>query len=503
MRALPIVVRALLGAAAFLAGCGDNLHPARDGAVGDGPGPDGAGTDAATADGPAGDGPVTDGPLADAPPPDAPPPDAPPPVTSVWVFGDFLSNNLAQLGRFVHETATPPLTLTPIPATGGLNNDDFPIPFSISADDATLAYSASSTVPNRFDLYVANADGSNAVVVYQAPLMVTITDVALSPDKTKIAFRASGELPMMFDVYVATATAGATPVKVSPDRTVPNVNLSASHFLVWSPDSRHLLFGGDFHVDKEVELWSADTATVQPTATPLLTDAQIEVTTDPRGVLEPFAAFTAGGKVVFQARIGTDGFRHLYEVDPGGTGFRVLPGSTITRTDNSPSESRTFGLSPDRATIAFGADGILAGAFEIYTMPADGSAAPARITAGTAVAGREPNRFQPLFFSPDGQQVAFVADYDVNDKEQPWVAALGAQSPHRLAVIGGAADAGRDVMRLAWTRDGASIYAIADADTDNDFKLYRLEAAMTDQTPVLYVDVPMSGDVFNVVTRFP
>jgi Tol biopolymer transport system component len=423
--------------------------------------------------------------------------------TTVWVFGDLVTNNVQQLGTFTHPVATPPATLTFVHSAGELPFTNFPVPFSIAADGSRIAYVSRALAADPWKLSYAAADGTGVVDVFMAPLGRSITDVSLSPDKTKIAFRADLELATMFDVYVVPATVGATPVKISPDRTVPAPTLGALGHLSWSRDSRYLAFGGDFTTDNLNEVRIRDTqANTTATALPA---SEIMATTNPRGLLSA-PQWTAAGKLVFNARNTVAGERRLYSANADGTGLAVLANTLITRADDTLAEASSFGLSPDGLTIAFAADGVIATAFELYAMPATGAAAPTRLTGGDVPAGRGLDLNRPPRFNPAGTAIAFGADYGAtDDKFEPYVAPIApGPGPHRLAVIGPAADASRDVQNLAWTGDGAFIYAIADGGAlDNDpFALYALDTTLTDQplTPIL--TPPASGDAFEVVTRF-
>jgi Tol biopolymer transport system component len=426
---------------------------------------------------------------------------APPAVTTVWVFGDIATNNLQQLGKFTHPVATPPATLTFVPAAGEMPFANFPVPFSVAADGSRVVYIARATATDPWKISYAAADGAGVVDVFTAPAAANVlSDVALSPDKTKIAFRADLAVAGQLDIYVVAAQANATPVKVSPDRNDPN--LDAQQYLSWSRDSRYLAFGGEFTTDNLNEVRIRDTmANTTATALPA---SEILVATNPRGLLSA-PQWTAAGKVIFNARNTAAGERRLYSASADGTGLAVLPNTLITRGDTTMSEANNFGLSPDGATIAFAADGVIATAFELYAMPSTGAAAPTRLTAGDVAAGRGLDVFRPIRFNPAGTMIAFGADYGAtDDKFQPYVlSAAGGAAPRRLALIGLDTDAARDVQHIAWTGDGAFLYAIGDGGAaDNDFEVYALDTAMTDQATTVLVDPPASGDAFEIVTRF-
>ena len=168
----------------------------------------------------------------------------------------------------------------------------------------------------------------------------------------------------------------------------------------------------------------------------------------------------------------------------------------------------SYGLSPDGATIAFSADSMVAGAYEIYTMPADDSADPKRITAGTitvaaATAFRGPSFSLPLLFSPDATRIAFVADILVDNRNELYfVAADGATPEKRVTVVGAAGDDARDVQGLTWAPDSSTLAFIADHRADNDSEVFRIaNVVAADQAPILVRGVAPSGDVFDLSWR--
>lgn len=448
---------------------------------------------------------VIDAPDIDAPPPidaavDAPIDAAAPMATTVWVYGDIATNNVGQLGKFTHP-AMGVVTPTFVPAAGELPSQNFPVPFSISNDGTRVVYIARAMATDPWKISYSAADGTGVVDVFTAPLAATaVTDVALSPDKTKIAFRADLALAGQFDIYVVAAQAASTPVKVSPDRT--DANLDAQAFLTWSSDSRYLAFGGEFMTDNLNEIRIRDTmANTTATALP---SAQILAVDNPRGLLLP-PVWGPGNKLFAAARITAAGERRIYTANADGTGFAVLANSIITRGDNTMSQASNFALSPNGATIVFASDAPLATAFEIYTMPSTGAAAPTRLTSGTIAANRGVDVFRPMRFAPNGMSVAYAADHGAtDDKFQPYVVSIaGGAAPRRLSTIGLDTDAARDVQALAWTGDSAFLYAIGDAGAaDNDFEVYALDVSMTDQATTAKVDPPASGDAFELTTRF-
>ena len=435
----------------------------------------------------------------DAPttPVDAPTPGGP--STRVWVYGDFLTNNTSQLGSFVHESAQMPVTVTGIPAAGKLY-DASGTPFTVNTNGSKIAYVADSTVAGRWDLFLADADGSNAVTVVTAVAAATISNPTFSPDGTKIAFVSDRDVATQYDVYVVAAAANSTPARVSPARN--NAALDAGTF-AWSPDSKLLAISGDFATDGLFALWTVDTTAATPAPVQVLADSAILTTTTPKGVLSPGPKWTSNTQVAFYGALAAAGDRHIYVATAGTAGVTELASTAITRPDSTKADAHVFGISPDLSKIVFASDGITATAFDLYVANADGTGTPTRLTSGTTRPGSDLHGFEQLVWSPDGTKVAVIADWGATDEKfEPYVVSLAATDVHRVAIPGGAADAARDASKPQWTRGGAKLYFVADgAANDNDFGLYVANPAMTDGAATLAITPPASGDVSAVVTR--
>ncbi|MEZ4364955.1 MAG: hypothetical protein R2939_01545 [Kofleriaceae bacterium] len=427
---------------------------------------------------------AADSPDAEPGTPDAMPTDD----TTVFVRGDYAADNDIRVGRFVLGAAASPVTPTQVTTNTA---DDF----SVSADGSRIAYSSGDA------LRAVDADGTDDIEVL-ATGGGDITDVAISPDGTTIAFRSDRVLAGMYDIYVIPAGAAAgTPVKVSPDRVVNDANADAQFILAWSPDSRYLAYGGEFTTLDKNELHVWDTMT--STRAVLIGAADILAATaggqpTPGLVLPP--VFAPGGKVIALARIALDGVRKLYRGDVGAAGATLMTNGNRLR-GGSPADVYTLALSNDGDTLAFATDDVTSGAFEVYTMPSDDSAAATRVTDGARPSG-SPSRFDLMQFSPDDAKLAFNADWTLDEKYQPYVIVLATPTLRRLAIIGDAGSASQDSTAFGWTADSAALVFAADDGQDNVAELYTLPITASDETNLVpVVEPPTGGDVFDVVTR--
>ncbi len=419
-------------------------------------------------------------------------PDAPMPAFehAVFAFGDISTNNINDIGKFLQDDAEPP-TVTNLPIAGSI------VDFDVSADTNVVAYADDAAAISII------ADAGAPAVLVPALAGAVVSDVAISPDGKQVAFRADRELAGMFDIYVADSVGTVT--KVSPDRAVNDIALDASPVMVWTTDSATLLFGGRFTDAFKNELRAIATGGADTGVTLIgagdISAPVVAGTPTPGFILPPVVR--AGTEVIVQARLTADGKRLLYKVNLDGTGLDFLSNALIDRGGGNLADVWTYGVNTDGTSLVFAADGITAGAYEIYKMKGDDSAAPTRLTGGAVAVGREVNRFDPIAFSPDGTLAAFHADYGVtDDKFEPYVIDIADGAMHRLAVIGTAANVEQDSSGgIAWSHDGGKVYVTADHRVNNDAELYSLAPGDTDGVPSLLVDPPASGDVFSFVAR--
>src|SRR5690606_29988544 len=108
------------------------------------------------------------------------------------------------------------------------------------------------------------------------------------------------------------------------------------------------------------------------------------------------------------------------------------------------------------------------GVFELYSAAADGSSLDK--LNSSLVAGGSIDSAEAWMPSPDGAQVAYIADQQVKDRHELFtVPADGSKSPVRVS---GSLVSGGDVSSLYWSGDGSSIAFMADKDVDGKMELY-------------------------------
>jgi hypothetical protein len=422
------------------------------------------------------------------------------PTTSLYFLGDFATNGVVQLGLALVPTAS----ANPIAITSGAQTAKQVVAFDVAAGGAKLVVAADLVVTGRFDVVALNANGTGAAVIATMPASAKVTDISISPDGTKVAYVADAETAGAYDVYVVPTAGGVAPVRVSPTRAAANAALDAQS-IAWSRDSVYLAIAGDFTIDKKNELHVVDTSAAVPAPVAALAESALPAPAANANVgvntgLRP--VWTSGGKVCVKADLtGTLPAKYrLYCAAASGAGFAVPANFPAL-----PAQVGSYGISPDGATLAFAADTTTTDAYEIYTMKADDSAPPVRITSGTVTvaapgAFRGPAFSTPLGYSPDGTKIAFIADIvDDGRNELYVVAADGATTEKRVALVGPAHDLDRDVQTFAWAPDSSSLAFVCDHAANNDFAVFRVPNVTTaDQAPVLVRGVAASGDVTDL-----
>ncbi|HEY1086663.1 MAG TPA: hypothetical protein VGE37_03175, partial [Archangium sp.] len=364
--------------------------------------------------------------------------------------------------------------------------------FAVSPSGRQVLLAADTTVSARFDAVILNHDGTGLRTLATPPTGSNVTHVAFSPNAQRVSYR-TRDANLLDRLFVVPVT-GGSPIDVTPARASPTdatLNIISS---TWSRDSRFLAIVMEATSDRLNELFVVDFNQGTPTPTALVT---LAATGAPGangfwGVVSPVEWSTAArNELVFKYRTqGNPAFR-LVHTTPTAAFFGVIPGSPDGVTMGGYVGS--FGIAADGLTVAYSADTNVMQAYEVYrTSLVTGPAT--MITSGTAVASSRPDFNRGLIWNPAGTVVSMGANYDALGLTfEPYVIPLPSGPQVRLApfVTGGTVD------ELTWSPDGAQLAFVADWRTDETFELALASSLSSSMMPTPLLTPVAGGDVLD------
>lgn len=294
-------------------------------------------------------------------------------ATRVWVVGDMLTDNRREAGGFAGDATLPFNTATPPPivAAGELFDGTGSTISVFDARGDKIAFVSDATVAGRFDLNVANADGTGLLMLVQGGVAgVEITAVGLSPDGTKVAFTMdSAAINNGFDLHMVPTAGGAT-VKLSPDRPVASPDPTQQDVFFtfeWSADSKFVAFSADLTDNSFDQGYIVDTTLATPVAVEVLARADIATQAGAQGIRGKLL-FDPANNVYFRARVSTANNSQFTFFKATSTGTKTeiaLP----MRTDATVPDIGAFGITPDGTKLVFSSDTPVATAFNLFAQP--------------------------------------------------------------------------------------------------------------------------------------
>lgn len=280
-------------------------------------------------------------------------------VSRIWAMGDWLTDGKREAGGFASDatlpfnTATPPTFVVP----GGANELFDGSGSTVNVFDARgtkVAFVSDLTVAGRFDLYIANADGSSPVLLVTGATGIEISSISISPDGTKVAFLMdSVAVDGGSDLHVVPAAGGASK-QVSPLRVAQGAAQDVFFQFEWSANSKFVAFSADLTTDGVDEGWVVDTDEAVPVAVQVLAAADIGSQSSGAQGIRGKLLFDADHNVYFRARTvtGDDNFK-LFKATTAGVRTEIaLP----ARGDASTPDVGAFGITPDGSKLVFSSD---------------------------------------------------------------------------------------------------------------------------------------------------
>ena len=414
----------------------------------------------------------------------------------VVMIADKTTNDVFELFSVVPGSAA-----EPTPLSGSFVPDGDVDRFFFSPDGRRAVFSADKETNNLIELFVVPLDGSAAPTKISGTLVPGGAPqpffVAFSPDGSRIAFTADKSVDERFELFVAPADGSAEPVAVS-GTLVDGGDVDVDEF-AWSPDGRRLAFIADKLVDGTNELFVTDPAGgVEPT--------KVSGTLVEQGQVQGFAWSPDGTRLGLRASKDTVFFDEIFVAQPDGASEPLKVSGVLP--NFAPVNSNPL-WSPDSTRIAFSCDLLTNAVFEVFVVPADASAGPVRVSGASQLFSDIVN----FKWSPDGTRLAFNMDKNLDNADEVFVAnGAGVAEPIRVSgayatdteafnvqwsprgdrvayfadanvdgrfelfvaaadVVDGALEASgavgptNEVFQFAWAPDGASLVMVANLET--------------------------------------
>ncbi len=258
--------------------------------------------------------------------------------------------------------------------------------------------------------------------------------------------------------------AGPAAAGVELDPTLATADVATAAFLIGSPE-RMILFYYDAS-QSTMRIWSAPSAGPAAAGSHLLEASPAGCTSSPAGVS------LSTQRLAFVHTCPTSaGARdnQLWSVPLAGPAAAAisLGGGFV-----EGGGIRTLSASADGGHLVFRADKATLDKDELWSVPFVG---PAGALVRLSLTGSAATDTQEFAISPDGTRVAYVADPVVNERFSAFSVPI--EGPSTLSVPLVTADlAGRDVTSVKFTPDGENVVFRADLDVDNRFDLYVVPA---------------------------
>lgn len=410
-------------------------------------------------------------------------------------------------GFAAFHATSPAWSTTPVQLNGILvqNGDVSATSLQISPDGNFVLYIADQDIDGADEVFVVPITGGTAVKMNGAlPSTAKVTNADFSPDGQRIVYHANQDNVPNIELY-GTSISGS-PIKLNgtltPIGNVGTTQFTADGRIIYVADqdtatvlevfavpivggdsiklngpmissgdaqlvpadfeSGIVVYVADQEVDQRMELYGA---AIDGSAQWKLSGVlQSQGNVNSKGV-----RVTPGStRVIYLADELQDEVHELFSVPAaGGEAVRLNP-QLVSGGDVLPNPIQ---LSPLGDRVLYLADQNVDETFEIFTVPVAGG--PSVRVNGTLVAGGNV-RENSLQFSPDGDQVLYIADQIANEVYELFVAPSTGGDSLRLnsqLVSSG------DVTAAAFSSDGERVVYIADRFTNDIFELFSVPTA--------------------------
>ena len=294
----------------------------------------------------------------------------------------------------------------------------------------------------------------------QSPL--TIDRVTTHPARRASGRCLSAVAALFLLAYLAPGTPPATAASHRLSQGLPFSDVVPGRTQL-SPDGRFAVYVHDATVDGAQELWSVRVAGGAPVRLSGLLPVGVSV--------DDFQISADSQRVVYMAAQETTGQTELYSIPIAGP-----EGSWIKLNDALPAggDVSNLQISPDSTSVIYLADQAVNNILDAWTVPIDGGT-PTKLRPFITLAGSTVYAFSAIPISPDGERVAFRANFSDLDKVELWSARVDGTGA--VTRINGTLNAGGNVTRVLFSPDSSRVVYLADQQTDEVFELYSVPTA--------------------------
>ncbi len=354
--------------------------------------------------------------------------------------------------------------LNPRLALGGVPGDVFFA--AISPDGQRVVYTANQEDYELVELYSAQIGGGAVPIKLSDPQEPVAGKVEITADGGRVVYMAGEEyFPELYSVPI---TGGSPPVELNP----PLVSGGRIVTFKLSPDGALVAYSADQEVDERFELFlvpSDGSAPAVKLNAPLVAGGDADICTSD---VVPHPSFTPDGlRFLYRADQTQDEVFELYSVPVDLSSPPVKLNGPLVAGGDVSYFAACFFVGPDGGRVLYHADQETDQIYELYSVPADGSAAAIKLNGPLAAGGSVAVLVQ---IAPDGSRAVYVAPQDTPGVQELYVVPLdGSAAPLKL---NGQLDSGGDVRPyddgVQITADGARVVYVADQDTNERFELY-------------------------------
>ena len=412
----------------------------------------------------------------------------------VWI-ADHATDQVFELWSAPSDGSSPMIRLSGAPVLNGDVSS-----FAVSSTGWAV-YLGDQDIDEQHELYSTPLDGSLAAVRLNGTLVAggDVDAFEVVPDGTRVIYQSDQETDSTLEIFSAPIDGSATAVKLSAPFSPGggSVNGPENAFAI-SPDSRRVLYRGRQGPISPIVLYTAPEGGGAPAQA--LTSA-----VSGRGVLSERIRFTANSeRAYFTAQIDPNPAVELFTVPADGSGSPVK----VSGTPVAGGHVVEFDVPAASTTVFYRADQDVDGQVELYSTPGDGSGTPVRLNDTLPPDGD----VRKLAISSDGARVAFLADSGADELfELSSVTADGSTAPVQLSADPEAGVTLGDVEQFVISPDALQVVYTADQDEDQVREIYsvpisggqpvRLNPELVEGGNVARNDFHVSPDSRSVVYR--